>query len=204
MNTSLAIVHARYGMNPSRRLKRSYLENEWGSQRGCLAFFLAMLFLLPVALCAIQPAVGQTNVAYNSARSFLDSRENATSILEFVHFRADYRGHRFLRATQVVDEQGNLISGEFALVYRYFWADDGWTDLAFFCDSFGQVLSARAIATNAVISQPFALANLSIEIVSRIVVNSDDKMSDSDRRKAIELIDQADANGLLNLWLRLQ
>lgn len=187
---------------PSSSIESSHLADR--RPRNLRIVLLSMLFVMLAALSLSRPALGQTETAYNLARSFLDTRQSASSILDFVHFGADYRGHQFLHATQVVDRNNNVIAGEFALVYRYYWADDGKTDLTFFCSPSGQILEARVTSTNAVWNQPFALANLSIQVVGRMVVNSDHNMSDEDRKEIIELVDRADAQGLLNLWLRMQ
>ena len=149
-------------------------------------------------------AFGQSDSAYQRVRSILDKQQNGQSILEFLHFGADYHGHMFLEESSVNDRYGNDVPSERALVYRYHWADDGVTDVAFFYDARGNIVGSSIVKTNAVLSQPFGLANLSIKVVGRMVVDSDDKMSDADRKLALELIDDADAHGLLNLWLSTQ
>ena len=141
---------------------------------------------------------------YERAHTFLQDRQNAIDILSFLHFGAAYNGHQLERVVGVVDGDGNPVEGKFALVYRFHWADDGVTDIAFFCNGKGQIYDSQIERSNGQISTPFAFANLSIQLVGRLVVNSDKKMSDADRKLAIKLIDQADAHGLLNLWLALQ
>jgi hypothetical protein len=141
---------------------------------------------------------------YQRAHNFLQDRQNATSILSFLHFGASYRGHELTKIEGVVDSAGNRVDGDFALVYRFHWEDDGVTDVIFFCNGRGQIYDSQIEYSNGVISTPFALANISIQFVGRLVINSDDKMSESDRELAIKLIDKADARGLLNLWLITQ
>ncbi|HVU44883.1 MAG TPA: hypothetical protein VHD85_02090 [Terracidiphilus sp.] len=166
-----------------------------------------VLALLAICLLTGVPAWAgsyDNDTGIQRAYSILQNRQNATDILSFVHFGATYNSHEYLQTRSVVDGSGNPIDGDFALVYRFHWEGDGVTDIAFFCHSSGQIYKSQIVRTNALLSQPFALANLSIQMVGRMVVNSDDRMSNSDRELAIKLIDDADAHGLLDLWLTMQ
>ena len=169
-------------------------------QRSCALAFLLILLIFGGSTYS----KAQSDGPYEHVRGILDNADNAQTILGFVHFGADYHGHTFLRVTNVHDQDGNDVPAERALIYRYNWEDDGVTDIAFFYDAGGNIVGSSVVNTNAQLNQPFILANLSIQIVGRTMINSDNKMSESDRKLALELIDKADAHGLLNLWLRLQ
>lgn len=173
-------------------------------RKGLSIWFAVVLLAWCAIVLSASCAYGQSNSAYERVRGILDKQQNGQSILEFVHFGADYHGHTFLHETSVNDKDGNDVPSERAVIYRYYWEDDGVTDIAFFYDARGNIVGSYIVKTNAGWSQPFVFANLSIKVVGRMVVNSDDKMSDADRKLALELIDRADAQGLLNLWLRIQ
>src|ERR1700678_3192880 len=104
-----------------------------------LVFFVA---LMVAGAAAAWAAGGGYLPAFQTARSVLDSKENATTILSFVHFGADYKGHTFLEARGVADQYGNTMPGRFSLFYRYYWADDGVTDIAFLCTEDGTIYRA--------------------------------------------------------------
>jgi hypothetical protein len=183
---SVRIVQGRHSISSKKGV---------AGMRGCLLFAILML------LCHL--SVGQA-VQIQRAKSFLDNDQNASSILSFIHLYADYHGHEFLGETGVKDSSGNSVPGEVALIYRYHWEDDGVTEIGFFVNQSGTIVGTWLGKDNGVFSQPFALANLSIQVVGRMVINSDDKMSATDRELAVKLVDNADARGLLNLWLRMQ
>jgi hypothetical protein len=146
-----------------------------------------------------------SDAAIQTAHNVLDNRDNANTILSYVHYGADYKGHKFLQSRGVVDENGNTINGEFTLMYRYYWEDDGVTDIEFLCHPNGSIYQANIISTTAKLSQPFLAANVMIQLLGNVLIESNkDSMSPSDIRIARELVKNADAHGLLNLWLRLQ
>lgn len=183
------------GRKASHQAGESFLQSILRGSSRLSAF--SVVFVLFLAL--VHPAFGQTDNAYRAAQTFLGNQQTAVNVLDFVHFGTGYRGHEFLGAEQGVDSQG-----DFALVYRYYWADDGETDISFTCNPAGRVFAARVVRTNAVLAPPFVWANFSIQVVGRMVIDSDQNMSKADRDLALKLIDQADAQGLLNLWLRMQ
>ena len=95
--------------------------------------------------------------------------------------------------------------GDFALVYRFNWENDGITDLAFWCDSRGYVYQVQVTYTNAFLSQPFALANASINIVGNLLLEAfRGQMSQDEIQRATQMINNPNARGLLELALRLQ
>jgi len=61
------------------------------------------------------------------------------------------------------------------------------------------------LASNGVFQAPFATANVSIKIVGAALVEAlKDNLSDEDRRLLRKLVDDANAQGLLELGLRIQ
>lgn len=158
----------------------------------------AMSLLLFAAIAATVPLASPADQrAVNRADALLSTAETGTNVLNFLHMGADYHGHRYLKTLPVSDGRG-----DFELVYRYFWHDDGITDLGFLCDDNGFVYKVRVEYTNAVWSQPFLAANVSISVLGHSMIEAyKDKLSEDDRRKLHELVNKADAKGLLELSL---
>jgi hypothetical protein len=137
--------------------------------------------------------------ALNRADSFLRTQERGRDILSYVHFGADYHGHRYLKTLEV-----NGSPNDFALVYRFNWEDDGITDVAFLCDRRGSVYEVQIMDTNAVFSQPFFVAKASISILGHSIVEYyKDKLSEEDRRQLHKFVSDADVKGMLEWSLRL-
>jgi hypothetical protein len=140
-----------------------------------------------------------------AAHDFLKTRQRGKDILDYVHFGATYRGHEYVETRSVVDGAGLPVEGRFALVYRFYWENDGVTDVAFLCDPRGSVYAVKVTYTNAVLSQPFALANVTIQVLGNVLIRAyQDKMTGFERRMVQKLVDNADAKGLLEWSLRFQ
>ena len=87
-----------------------------------------------------QANIDQASVS--RAKDFLKTESRGKSVLGSFHFGAQYKGHPYQQTLKVKNKPG-----DFALVYRYNWQDDGITDVAFLCDSKGYaigVISVRA------------------------------------------------------------
>jgi hypothetical protein len=170
---------------------------------------MVLVLLAAVCLSVFAPpapaAQESSQQAVNAAARFMETEGRGQEILSFVHFGADYRGYDYLRTESVVDARGNRIDGEFALVYRFKWENDGVTDLAFLCHPNGQIYQVNVEWTNALLSQPFALANLSIKVLGNYLISQNkNNMSDFQFRLVKKLVDDADAKGLLEFSLALQ
>jgi hypothetical protein len=136
----------------------------------------------------------------NRADGFLRTEALGKHVLSYVHFGAAYHGHRYLRAFSVDGGQG-----EFALVYRFNWEDDGVTDVAFYCDANGKANRVGILYTNAFLNQPFVLADVSIQVLGHGLIELyKDKLSREDRQTLDGLVNRADAKGLLEFSLRTQ
>jgi len=158
-----------------------------------------MLVLIAVSGAGSQ-ASGASQQAVNRADALLRTEERGKEILSYVHFGAAYRGHRYVRTLAVDDG-----TGAFALVYRFQWEADGVTDLAFLCDSGGNVYRVRVEATNAEATPPFLWANVSIAAFGHGLIELyKDRISENDREQLHDLVRKADARGLLELSLRLR
>jgi hypothetical protein len=160
---------------------------------------LAGLSLIGMTGCADvvdTPRISQA--ALDRAHQFLKTPERGTDMLNYLHLGAAYHGHRYVKT---IPGDG----GSFALVYRFNWESDGVTDVAFLCDEQGNVESMRIEYSNGQISQPFALANLTIGVVGKAVFEAfKDQMTVSDQRKVHQLIQNADAKSLLEWSLHFQ
>ena len=92
------------------------------------------------------------------------------------------------------------ITGAAAKAFAY----DGVTDLAFLCNERGGIYGVQVTYTNAVLNQPFLLANAAIQILGNLVIdNYKDRMSREQLRLAHEFVDHADSKGLIELTLML-
>jgi hypothetical protein len=145
-----------------------------------------------------------TQEAVNRAHSYLKTREMGVNVLSFVHFGAAYKGHAFVRTLPVNDAAGCQLPDDFALVYRFQWEDDGVTEVAFLCDGQGRVYKTQIMNSNGRLQQPFAMANLAIQVLGNAITDSlRDSLTDKDRAELKRLVESADAQGLLNVYLRL-
>jgi len=161
--------------------------------------------LLTLCLLAAHTASAQNIdpdrfAAADKAHRFLVTKERGREILSYVHFGVDYTSHRYQKYVA-------LENGNFALVYEYKWksTENGVTDVAFSCDSDGNIYEVSIVYTDAVLNQPFLMANLSIKVLGNLLLeNYADKMSKEDRRLAQQLVDNPNAKRLLELSLRIE
>jgi hypothetical protein len=168
------------------------------------SFSTAGLFLMTLALLASSARADVTQRAIDRAGTYLDKRDVGKDILSFVHFGADYKGHALLNRCSVVDENGRTLADKFALVYRFNWENGGVTDVAFFCDSAGAIYQMKIVRTNAILQQPFALADATIHVLGDALAKSmGDNLKEQDRAELKRLIDSSDSRGLLMAYLRL-
>jgi hypothetical protein len=164
----------------------------------CVRVMLALSLLATVACTGTVVDTPISQAAVDRADQFLKTHERGESILGYLHLGADYHGHEYVKT---IDRGG----GSFALVYRFHWESDGVTDVEFLCDEQGNVGSLRIEDSNAALSPPFVVANLTIAVLGNAVLNSfKDDMSEEDHRQVQRLIDDADAKRLLEWSLRFQ
>jgi hypothetical protein len=136
--------------------------------------------------------------AVNKAHAFFRTPKRGQEILNYVHMYAAYRGHDYVRTVA-------LENGQFELIYRFRWEDDGVTDIAFLCNAQGSFDRLQITYTNAGFNQPFFFADATIQVLGRALIEAyKDKMSESDLRFVRRLIDRADAKGMLEFTLKLE
>ena len=173
-------------------------------QRAC-ARIAALGIGLIAALAPCAQAAEESQTAVTDAHRFLATAERGREVLGYVHFGARYDGHTYLKTVFVNDGNGRRIDGHFALVYRFRWEGDGITDVGYLCDSRGRVYAVQVMYTNAVLSQPFFLANAAIKGLGNLFIGAfEDKMNRDERRLVQGLVDDADAKGLLEWSLRFE
>jgi hypothetical protein len=158
---------------------------------------IALVFVL--ALAAVS-GFSQT-APIGKAAAVIQNPDNASTILKFLHFFSDYKGFQYLETDRVVDDYGQTIGGRSALVYRFFCTDGDNTDVVFFVNQSGQIYQTSIRRSSGV---PFLGANFSIQVLGHLVANSDDKMTAEQRQRANELVNKADAHGLMDFWLALE
>lgn len=166
-----------------------------------------LILVLSVVGVLTPSAPAQSQIAQSSvdrAHKFLATAERGKAILGFVHFGASYKGHAY-RA----EEKGQVVPlnqpGHFAMVYRFKWENDGLTDIAVDCDAQGSVYQVRVLSTNAILQQPYALANASISVVGNLIVEAfREKMTAQELQQVRGFIDNPNARALLEINLKLQ
>jgi len=142
--------------------------------------------------------------AVDRAKSFLDSAKPWPFINVCVHFPTEFRGQTYAKMLPLVDRDGVRVPGQFALVYDYQWADDGSTQLAYYCDTRGNIFKVQVLADNGSLNRPFALANASIAIVGDQLYEAlKNDLTDNQRRVVRQIIDSANAQRLLEYGLPL-
>jgi hypothetical protein len=165
----------------------------------------SLAIALLAALAPYVRAGEESQQAVNDAHRFLAPAARGREVLSYVHFGARYDGHQYLRTVPVNDGNGRRVYGHFALVYRFRWEGDGITDLGYLCDSRGRVYGVQVMYTNAILSQPFFLANTAIKSLGNLLIDAfEEKMNTDERRLVRGLVDDADAKGLLEWSLKFQ
>lgn len=165
-----------------------------------LACSLHVLLLIGILLAFAAPSQAQHELsqrAIDRADRFLSTDQRAQATLNFVHFGTDYRRQEYRRTMP-------LGQGRFALVYRLYWNDDGFTDIEYSCDPNGAVREAKVDYTNASFNEPFLWAKASIQILGNLIIAAfQDKLTDNDRKQLQKLVDDADPKAMLNWSLQL-
>ena len=174
--------------------------------RSLLMFTVASLAsFLPVG--GLVRAEEPSQTAINNAQTFLDKQSTGKFILGYAHLGANYTSHSAKSVKYVTDGDGDVIPGKFALVYRFDWeaSGDGWTNLAIVCDRKGNVEQVIALQTNAILQQPFFVADATIQVLGNAMIEAfKDDMTESDLRIMRRLVAAADSKGLLGFGLKLQ
>lgn len=149
--------------------------------------------------------------AVEKARGFLEVKERGGPVCDFLHFGSTYHGRNIDKDTmlrRVNGADGKTIPGAFALLYEYTWGDNGSTTVAFIFNAKGNFDDLRVLDTNAgPLNQPFALANLTIQVVGQSVfaILKDNKnVKPEDLKQIKQLVDNADAKGLLIQVMKLE
>lgn len=169
-------------------------------------------FLSCSILCFVLSSVcqGQSEIsssAIEKAKSFVGTRTTGRYVLEFVHMGATYQGHSINRVTAVQDTQGNLIPGEFAVIYDFVWDANGTgnTQLCFYCNRNGEVTAVRSLKCDAFVNTPFVFADGAIKVVGQIAIEAfGSQMTASDRQMVQSLVNSANSRGLLEFGLAMR
>jgi hypothetical protein len=161
---------------------------------------LFSVIALSSALMAPAAAQAASQASVDKAYRFLQNTDRGHEMLTFLHFGATYLSHSYIGGNAYDD-------GSFRLIFKFRWntTEDGFTDVAFFCDANGNFRNLEAIRTDAIINQPFAMADLSVKLLGQIIIDGyKDKISADDRRRLQRLVDDADSHKLLEWSLRAE
>jgi hypothetical protein len=166
---------------------------------------LPALGALGLMAALVAPAQAGDQKAVDRAHNFLKTEQRGKDVLSFLHFGTEYRGHKYLESRTVKDGNGKLIPGHFGLIYRFDWANDGWTKLGFLCDAKGNVYKVQVVDTNAILSQPFTVANLSIQVLGNAILQAFKNDLNADQKAQLQmLINNADSKAMLEWSLKIQ
>jgi hypothetical protein len=133
----------------------------------------------------------QKEESFGTVARRLNTTASAKTVVSVVHFGTAYRGHRCLREDDVPGKPE-----DFALVIRYFWSDDGQTDLSFLCHKDGSIYDVQVVASNAVISQPFSVAQASLKMVGQALLEPT-AATPEQKARGQQILAAADAKTLL-------
>ncbi len=169
---------------------------------------LAALLALGLLTVRGMPAHAADDIdqrAVDRAHNFLTTEQRGKDVLSYVHFGATYQRHKFKETRLVNDGDGRPIKGHFALVYAFDWEDDGISHVGFLCDARGNVYKTQVVYTNAVLNQPFALANGTIKLLGNLLIEAlGDKLSADERKQVQKFVDDANAKAMLEWSLKFQ
>ena len=165
---------------------------------------LIVVVAAAVALLSSAARAEVSQSAINRAHQQLVKKQTGLDILGFVHFGAAYKGHTYTATRAVVDANGKTRPGHFGLVYSFEWEDNGVTEVGFLCDHKGNVYDMVIVKTNAILQQPFAVADLMIEILSEAILSAiGDDLSATDKKVVRQLIEAADSKRLLLFFISM-
>jgi len=162
------------------------------------------LGLLALLVPAARAGEGIDQTAVNRARAFLDAAKRGRNIVGHCHFGTKYRGHSYTE-TRGVRNGGRPVPGHFALVYQLSWADDGETDVAFFCDARGAIYKIQVLKTNAVLSQPWLAGDLAVRTLGNLVIEAfKNDLTPAQGAQVQRLVNGASAKRLLEWSLKFE
>ena len=166
------------------------------------SFVLIGLFALLASAARAEEASSE---AIQRAHKFLSTPRCGKDVIGVVHFGATYTTHTYLRTLGITTPAGTPVAGHFALVYHYEWDPKGWTNVAFLCDTAGSIYDVRVTDTNAILQQPYATADATIQLVGNALLAAyKDKLTAADQKQFQKLLDNADSRGLLRWSLKMQ
>jgi hypothetical protein len=185
----------------------SHLGPRFGPPKNETTMFAIRCTALALVLAAGTCTTATAQAPREKATRQLDQRARAERILSFLHFGSTYSDHKQTGRGKVMTRDNRERVGHFYLEYKFDWKvgrDTGSTTASFFFDEKGILYDVMIDKTTAEFNQPFLLANLSIKILGETVYALlKDDLSTADRRVIRELIDEADAKGLLKFTLAL-
>jgi hypothetical protein len=137
-------------------------------------------------------------LAVRVADAFLKPEQRGRDILSHLHFLADYHGHELLKVVALPEER------QYMLIYRFWWYQDGITDVGFLFDLNGKLQHLQVMSTNAQWSPPFTIANGSLKVLGKFIAEKyKDRMNKLEHETLEWIIDNADSKTLLEWRLKL-
>jgi hypothetical protein len=160
---------------------------------------------LAVLVLPVQPTRAADPKAVDAAKTFLSNVSRAKGILFFCHPTATYQSVKVL-GDGGVTQNGRQVPGAFHVKVQYTWKnlfnDRNTSDLIFFFDEDGHLTELQAGRTTSLFAQ-FSAADVVISAIKDELMKEVAKWKDARaRRLAVDLINKADARGLLTLILQ--
>ena len=152
------------------------------------------------------PAFAPDADAVAKARRYLEQKDLPKNVVtEFLHFGADFNEWTFKGVGPLTGPDGQPAPG-FAVYYKYRWASDGVTNVAYICNSAGVVSRLQVMDSNAETSKPFSVAKIMGALLGAFIeqaIKDDQKMTAEDKAQMQTLVRNAEVEKLLNLYLVL-
>lgn len=150
---------------------------------------------------------GAAETSQSKAERLLNEQSRAKSVLSLLHFGATYSSHKCERTGGILDNSNRLIPGAFYLDYEYVWDAGGGlghTTVRYYFNGNGILYHVGIQKTDAIVHQPFAMANISIAIVGGIVQKAlENDLSEQGKADLQKIIQNADAKKLLEFSLAI-
>lgn len=153
-------------------------------------------------------AAERTRRTQGRARALIENRDRAELILACSHPTAKYQEVKLLETRGVMNTRTREpLPEQFALLYQFRWLSSfdnstNTTDLFFFFDGTGTLRGLQVSGSTGLV-EPFTLAELALGIVKDALLSKlDEKGTEEDKRLARDLLEAADARGLLRLYLK--
>lgn len=168
------------------------------------AVLLLSSFAVSFGLTEVQ---AQDSRKIDRSVGFLENARRGRDMLSYIHFGGKYLSHDVLSTHPVADRNKITVPGHWAVKVVFEWSTafgDNTSTATYFFDEMGDIYDVQ-VTTTSILSQPFELANATIQVLGNIILEAmKDQISAKDRADIQKAIDEADAKKLMITGLNLQ